>query len=69
MNGSTATRPEHPNADEAEENNLKNNFMKMIEALKEEMKNSLIKVEEKANKKWKKSINSLKKTKKNQSNG
>ena len=35
---STPKRPEHPNTDEAEENDLKNNFMKMIEALKEDMK-------------------------------
>lgn len=32
--GSTTARPEYPNAEEAEENNLKNNFMKMIKALK-----------------------------------
>ncbi|KAL6045710.1 hypothetical protein STEG23_007277, partial [Scotinomys teguina] len=33
--------------EEAEENNLKNNFMKMIEAFKEELKNFLQEVEEK----------------------
>lgn len=48
---STTERPEHPNSDEAEENNLKNNFMKMIEALKEEMKISLKEIEESTNKK------------------
>ncbi|ERE67208.1 WASH complex subunit FAM21 [Cricetulus griseus] len=32
---STPTRPEHPNTDEAEENYLKNNFMEMIEILKD----------------------------------
>ena len=52
--GSTTARPEHPNADEAEENNLKNNFMKMIEALKEEMKNFLKEKEKKTTKNWKK---------------
>ena len=35
----------------------------MLEALKEEMKNSLKEMEEKTNKNWKKSINPLKKTK------
>ena len=34
-NGSTTARCEHPNADEAEEINLKNKFMKMIEVFKE----------------------------------
>ena len=32
--GSTTARPEYVNAEEAEENNLKNNFTKMIKALK-----------------------------------
>lgn len=49
--GPTTARPEPPNAEEAEENNLKNNFMKTIEALKEEMKNFLKEIEEKRNKK------------------
>ena len=44
-------RPENPNADEAEENDLKNNFMKMIEALKEDMRKSLKEMEEKTNQK------------------
>ena len=39
--GSTTARTKHHNADKAEENYLKINFMKMIEALKEKMKNSL----------------------------
>ena len=39
--GPTMARLEHPNTDEAEENNLKNNFRRMFEALKEEMKNYL----------------------------
>lgn len=30
-------RPEHPNKDEAEETDPKNNFMNMIETLKEEI--------------------------------
>lgn len=38
--------------------------MKMIEALKTEMNNSLKEIEEKTTKNWKKSINSLKKAKK-----
>lgn len=37
--------------------------MKMIEALKMEMNNSLKEIEEKTTKNWKKSINSLKKAK------
>ena len=32
-------RPEHSNAAKAHGSDLKNNFMKMIEAVKEEMKN------------------------------
>ena len=47
---STPVRPEHPNANEAEENDLKNNFMKMIEALKEDMRKSPKEMEEKQNK-------------------
>ena len=39
--------------------------MKMIEALKEEIKNSLKEIEGKSSKKWKKSINFLQKAKKN----
>lgn len=35
---STPARHEHGNADEAEENDLKNNFMKIIESLKEDMR-------------------------------
>ena len=59
-------RPEHSNADEAEENNTKNNFMKMIEALKEEMKISLKEMDEKANTKLDE-IKSLKETQEKQS--
>lgn len=36
--GSTAIRTENLNAEEAENNDLKNNIMKMIEAIKEKMK-------------------------------
>ena len=39
-NGSISARLEHLNVDEAGENDLKNNFRRMFEALKEEMKNS-----------------------------
>lgn len=48
--GSATTRPEYPNTNEPEENNLKNNFLKMIETLKEDIKNSIKEVEEKTNK-------------------
>ncbi|ERE65059.1 Transposase, L1 containing protein [Cricetulus griseus] len=47
----TPARAEHHNADEAEENDLKNIFMKMIEDLKEDMKKSLKEMEEKTNQK------------------
>lgn len=48
--GSTSARTEHPNADETEKKkNLKNNFTKMKDALKEEMRNFLKEVEEKTN--------------------
>lgn len=43
---STARRHEHSNTDEIEENETKNNFIKMIEALKEERKNFLNGMEE-----------------------
>ena len=46
ISGFTRGRPELPNTDEAEENNLK------IEALKEEMQNYLKRIEEKTNKIW-----------------
>ena len=61
--GQKTGRPEHPNPEKAEENGLKYNFMKMIETLKEEMKNFLKEMEEKT-KAWMKSINLLKKGKK-----
>lgn len=42
-------RSEYPNPEEAEKNDLKYNFMKVIETLKEETKNSLKVMEEKTN--------------------
>lgn len=47
--GSTTGRPKHPNPEE-EENGLKYNFFKMIETLKEDMKNSFNEMKEKPNK-------------------
>lgn len=47
----TTGRPEHPNPEEAEENDLTYEFMKMIETLKDERKNSLKEMEENANNK------------------
>ncbi|KAL6031658.1 hypothetical protein STEG23_018079 [Scotinomys teguina] len=45
-------RPEHCNVDKAEENDLKNSLMKMIEeALEGKMKNAIKEIEEKTNKK------------------
>lgn len=41
LSGFTRGSSELPNTDKAEENNLKNNFMKMTEALKEEMQTFL----------------------------
>ena len=43
-------RLEQPNIDEAEENYLKNNFRRMFETFKEEMRNFLKEMEEKTNK-------------------
>ena len=48
--GSIARRPEHHNTDEAEENGTIYGYMKMIKAIKEEMKNSLKEMEEKTKK-------------------
>ncbi|MGE9574270.1 hypothetical protein ACQP3C_24730, partial [Escherichia coli] len=58
----TPARPEHPNSDEAEENDLKNIFMKMIEDLKEDMRKSLKEMEEKINQKLQDIHKSLKET-------
>ena len=56
----TTARPEQPNIDEAEENDLKSNCKRMFETPKEETRNSLKEMEEKT-KNWKKSITLLKK--------
>ncbi|ERE84502.1 putative transposase [Cricetulus griseus] len=58
----TPATPEHHNADEAEENDLKNIFMKMIEDLKEGMGKSLKEMEEKSNQKIQDINKSLKET-------
>lgn len=42
----TTIRHEHSNTAEAQENNLKYNIMKIIEVLKEEMKNSSREIKE-----------------------
>ena len=60
--GHTTGRLDHPNPEEAEENNFKCNFMRMMETFKEEMKKSL--KEWKKRKNWKKSINLSEKHKK-----
>ncbi|ERE84354.1 vomeronasal 2 receptor, 52 precursor [Cricetulus griseus] len=58
----TPVRPEHHNADEPEDNDLKRIFMKMIEDLKEDMRKSLKEMEEKTNKKIQDINKSLKET-------
>lgn len=58
INNPTRARLEHSNTVDAEENNLINKFMKMIKALKQEMKNYL-KKKGKCQQKRKKSINPL----------
>ncbi|CAH7019633.1 AABR07072562.1 [Phodopus roborovskii] len=60
---STPTRSEHPKADEAEENDLKNIFIKMIEALKDDLRKPLKEMEEKTNKKLEEMKRSLKERK------
>lgn len=47
----TAERPEYCNTTEAQEKDLKRNFMKMIDILKEGVNKSLKEIVEKANKK------------------
>ncbi|KAL6032437.1 hypothetical protein STEG23_009229 [Scotinomys teguina] len=50
--GPPTLRPEHCNVDKAEENDLKNSLMKMIEeALEDKMKNAIKEIEEKTMKK------------------
>ena len=64
----TTARLEQQNIDEAQENDLKNSFRRMFEALKEEMKKFPQRNRGKDKQKnWKKSTNPLKKTKKKQS--
>ena len=43
---STPAKAEHPNTNEAEESNLKNNFMQMIETLRKEMGKSFREMED-----------------------
>ena len=45
--GHTTGRPDHINPEEDEENNLKYNYLKIIETLKEEKRDSLKEMEEK----------------------
>ena len=47
----TTARLEQPIIDQAVENDLKNNFRRLFETLKEEMRNYLKEMEEKTNKK------------------
>ena len=56
----TTARLEQPNIDESEENELKSNFRRMFETLKEEMRISLKEMEEKTNKKLEDISKSLK---------
>lgn len=58
INNTTGARLEQSNTLDAEENNLNNKFMKLIKALKWEMKNYL-KIKENVNQKFKTSINPL----------
>ncbi|ERE71061.1 vomeronasal 2 receptor, 52 precursor [Cricetulus griseus] len=58
----TLARPELHNADEPEDNDLKNIFRKMIEYLKEDMRKSLKEIEEKTKQKIQDINKSLKET-------
>ncbi|ERE85060.1 vomeronasal 2 receptor, 52 precursor [Cricetulus griseus] len=58
----TPVRPEHHDADEPEENDIKSIFMKIIEDLKEDMRKSLKEMEEKTNQKIQDINKSLKET-------
>ena len=62
LSGHTTGKLDHPNPEEAEENDFKCNFMKMMETFKEEVKNSLKEMEEKTNKKLEEINKSLKET-------
>ena len=46
----TTARPEHSNTTEAQEENLKTNFMEMTEVFKEEINKSLKEIQENTNK-------------------
>ena len=48
---SIPTIPEHPKANDAVVNDLKNNFIKMTESFKDDIRKSLKEMEEKINKK------------------
>ena len=61
---SKPARHEHPNTEDAEESKLKNNFMEMIENLKEEIRKSFKEMEEKTNQK----IQEIKESQKSQEN-
>ena len=67
LSGHTTGKLDHPNPEEAEENDFKCNFMKMMETFKEEMKTPL-KKKGKEKKSLKKLINPSKKTKRTQQN-
>ncbi|CAH7300164.1 AC109844.1 [Phodopus roborovskii] len=57
---SIQARSEHPNTDEAEENDLKSNFMKIMEDFKEDVRKSLKEMEEKTNQEMQEIEKSLK---------
>ena len=61
---STPARQDHPNTEEAEQSNLKINFMGMIENLKEEIRKSCREMEEKTNQK----MQEIKESQKSQEN-
>ena len=63
---SSTRRLEHPNPEEVEEIDFKCNLMKMMETLKQEVKNSLKEMEEKTNKRLEEINESLKDTQENQ---
>lgn len=65
----TIASPEYSNTLEAEENDLQTNFMKMIELLKEEINDSLKKIQGGKTNNWSKLINPSKKTRKTQTIG
>ena len=62
----TTGRLEHPNPEEVEEIDFKHNILKMIETLKQDMKNSFKETEEKTNKNLEEINKSLKDTQENQ---